>query len=308
MPGPGTPDSGHRRRLLPELFEQRRRTSRLALVTPAALNRAAKADLRRAEKGKAAADAGCESVASVATRYSSVAHTLKAEIASGEYDLGSKLATEFELCHRFDVSRSTVRQALAELESAGLVKRRQGSGTTVVAREPAVRYSLSIASESDILRFASETVLELTEFAAPVSSADSRRLRLGAPSEWRVWRGLRQATASGLPLGIATVYIPAIYTDTMRRLEKRPQRAIFDYIASSQGLVLTAIEQEISATVIDTAESDVLQTPVGTPALSILRRFVCEQRLIEVAETIYPSDRFSYEIRLERDNSGKLPR
>jgi DNA-binding GntR family transcriptional regulator len=241
------------------------------------------------------------------TRYSSVAHALKAEIAAGEHAVGTKLPTEFELCRRFDVSRSTVRQALAELESAGLVRRRQGSGTTVAAREPALRYSLSIASEGDILRFASETALEFTEFAAPVGVADSRRLRLGAPGEWRVWRGLRHVTPSGLPLGIAAVYVPFAYADTMKRMGRRTRHAIFDQIASAQGLSITAIEQEISATVIDTQESAVLQAPVGTPALSILRRFLCERRVIEVAETIYPADRFSYEIRLERENPGRLP-
>ena len=269
-------------------------------------NRSQKAELRRTDVTAPANDADGEPAVSAVTRYSSVAHALKAEIASGNYEIGSKLPTEFELCHRFDVSRSTVRQALAELESAGLVRRRQGSGTTVVARDPALRYSLSIGSEADILQFTSETFLEFTEVAAPVSAADSRRLRLGAPSEWRVWRGLRQSAGSGLPLGVATVYVPVIYTDTMKKLGARPQRAIFEHIASSTGAVLTAIEQEISATVVDAKESDVLQTPIGTPALSIVRRFLCEQRLIEVAETIYPSDRFSYEIRLERDNSGKL--
>jgi GntR family transcriptional regulator len=176
-----------------------------------------------------------------------------------------------------------------------------------LAREPALRYSLSIATEGDILRFASETILNFTEFAAPVSSADSRRLRLGAPSEWRVWRGLRQATAGGPPLGIAAVYVPAIYAATMKTLERTPQRAIFDYLAQANGLVLTTIEQEISATVVDANESEVLETPVGTPALSIMRRFLCGRRLIEVSETIFPSDRFTYEIRLERDNSSRVP-
>jgi GntR family transcriptional regulator len=270
-------------------------------------NRATKADLPRQGTTGPANNAGGEPTAPIVTRYSSVAHALKAEIAAGNYEIGAKLPTEFELCHRFDVSRSTVRQALAELESAGLVRRRQGSGTTVVARETALRYSLSIASEADILRFASETFLEFTEVAGTVSAADSRRLRLGAPSEWRVWRGLRQSAGSGLPLGVAAVYVPVMYTDTMKRLGARPQRAIFEYIVSSMGLTLTAIEQEITATVVDAQESDLLETPAGTPALSIVRRFVSEQRLIEVAETIYPSDRFSYEIRLERDNSAKLP-
>jgi DNA-binding GntR family transcriptional regulator len=250
--------------------------------------------------GKSASRASAEAV-HVVTRYSSVADTLKAQIAAGEYEVGTKLPTEFDLCRRFDVSRSTVRQALAELESSGIVKRRQGSGTTVIAREPALRYSLSIASEADILRFVSETVLELTEVAMPVSAADSRRLRLGAPNEWRAWRGLRHSVAGGPPLGQVTVYVPAAYLETMKTLERRTQRAIFTHIASAHGLTLTAIEQEISATVVDAKESDMLQTPDGSPALSIVRRFVSDQGLIEVSETIFPADRFSYEIRLERD-------
>jgi GntR family transcriptional regulator len=167
---------------------------------------------------------------------------------------------------------------------------------------------LSLAPEEDTLRFASETVLDLSEFAAPVSSADSRRLRLGAASEWRVWRGLRRTTAGGPPLGIVAVYLPAIYVDTMKTLEKRSRRAIFDYIASAHGLVITAIEQGISATVVDADEAMVLQAAEGAPALSIVRRFVGPQRLMEVSETVYPADRFSYEIRLEREHSTRLAR
>jgi DNA-binding GntR family transcriptional regulator len=98
-----------------------------------------------------------------------------------------------------------------------------------------------------------------------------------------------------------TVYVPAVYLETMKTLERRTQRAIFTHIASAHGLTLTAIEQEISATVVDAKESDMLQTPDGSPALSIVRRFVSDQGLIEVSETIFPADRFSYEIRLERD-------
>jgi GntR family transcriptional regulator len=262
---------------------------------------------RTSSNARVRGSSGAAAVTAV-PRYSSLADALQAEISAGEFEVGAKLPTEFDLCRRFGVSRSTVRQALAELESAGLVKRRQGSGTTVVSREPALRYSLPIATEEDILRFASEMVLDFTEFAAPVSSADGRRLRLGAASEWRVWRGLRQAAAGGPPLGIATVYLPIIYVDTMKAFEKRSRRAIFDYIANAQGLVISAIEQEISATVVDADEAVVLQTAAGAPALSIIRRFVSPQRLMEVSETIYPADRFRYEIRLEREQSARAPR
>lgn len=240
------------------------------------------------------------------TRYLSVANALKEEIVAGMYEVGTKLPTEFELCRRFDVSRSTIRQALAQLELAGVVKRRQGSGTTVVAREPALRYSLSVVSEADILRFASETVLEFTESNAPVNSVDSRRLRLGAPGDWRVWRGLRRSTDGGPPLGLASVYVVAPLTTSMKGLGRRTQRAIFDLLAESNELSITTIEQEITATVIDESESEILSVAAGTPALTVLRRFISESRLIEVSETIFPADRFSYEIRLERDASARI--
>jgi DNA-binding GntR family transcriptional regulator len=223
-----------------------------------------------------------------------VAEALKAEIANGELAVNARLPTEFELCRRFKVSRSTVRQALASLESAGLVKRRQGSGTTVVAREPAVRYSLSISSEAEIMRYASETTFEVLEADLPVNAVDSRRLRLGAPSDWRMWRGLRRGVNGGMPIGVTTVHVPMPYVDSMKALERTSHGAIFDYLVRANGLTLTAIDQEISATIVDEQESALLQTPASVPALSVVRRYVAAQGPFEVAETIYPSDRFIF--------------
>lgn len=44
---------------------------------------------------------------------------------------GAALPTERELCERFEVSRATVRQAVAELVLEGRLSRRQGSGTYI---------------------------------------------------------------------------------------------------------------------------------------------------------------------------------
>ena len=240
----------------------------------------------------------------VGTRYSGIVDELKVEISSGVYALGAKLPTEFDLCSRFGVSRSTVRQALAELESAGLVVRRQGSGTTVVAREPVLRYSLTVASVADVSRYTSETVFDIHEFAAKVSEIDSRRLQLGAPTEWRLWRGLRRPAVGGLPIGIVSAYVPTAYLPSMTGLSTPRRQPIFEHIARANGLVVTGIEQRISATVISAEESELLRTPAGTPALAITRRFLSSGGLIEVAETIHPSDRFSYEILLALDESS----
>ncbi len=238
------------------------------------------------------------------TRYSGIVDELKTEIASGEYPLGAKLPTEFELCTRFGVSRSTVRQALAELESAGLVVRRQGSGTTVVAREPVLRYSLTVASVADVSRYGSETFFDILEFASKVNEVDSRRLQLGAPTEWRLWRGVRRPAVGGLPIGLISAYVPTVYLPSMAGLGTPRREPIFEHIARANGLVVTGIEQRITATVISAEESELLRTPAGTPALAITRRFLSSGGLIEVSEGIHPSDRFSYEILLALDDSS----
>ena len=64
-------------------------------------------------------------------KYRMVADSLRHEIATGTYRDGDTLLTEAELKERFGVSRQTVRQAIALLESDGLVIRRRGSGTYV---------------------------------------------------------------------------------------------------------------------------------------------------------------------------------
>ena len=64
-------------------------------------------------------------------KYLQVADILRREIADGKFRDGQTLMTEEELRLRFDVSRQTVRQAIALLEDDGLVDRRRGSGTYV---------------------------------------------------------------------------------------------------------------------------------------------------------------------------------
>jgi GntR family transcriptional regulator len=239
-------------------------------------------------------------------RYLELADELMAEIAKGVYEIGEKLPTEAQLCARFSVSRSTVRQALGEIELAGLVERRQGSGTTLLARQPVLRYVLSVTSEVDILRYAAETVLEIESGPKPVDVSSSRRLQLGDPGRWLCWEAARRESPAGELIGLTSVYLAADYASVIKRIGRRSQRAIFEAVTMQFGLTLTRIDQAISATVIGEDEARRLQTAKGSPAIVVTRRYSCaEVGLMEVSESIHPADRFSYEIRLEREASAR---
>jgi len=75
------------------------------------------------------------------TLVSRVAEDLRRRLAAGDPPPGSRLPTESELSAEFRVSRPTVRAALRELETLGLVRTQHGVGT-FVAQPPAVRAGL----------------------------------------------------------------------------------------------------------------------------------------------------------------------
>src|SRR5260370_16297689 len=66
-------------------------------------------------------------------KYQQVLDTIKTDILSGRYQPGKKLPSEAALLKRFGTSRITVGRALRELQQAGLVQRRAGSGTFVAS-------------------------------------------------------------------------------------------------------------------------------------------------------------------------------
>src|SRR5258708_25825709 len=65
--------------------------------------------------------------------YSRVETVLAGEIADGDIRVGDQLRTEDRLIGRFGVSRITVRRAIQNLVSRGLVEIRRGKGTFVSA-------------------------------------------------------------------------------------------------------------------------------------------------------------------------------
>ncbi|HXY75384.1 MAG TPA: GntR family transcriptional regulator [Steroidobacteraceae bacterium] len=107
--------------------------------------------------------------------YRKVAAAIGERILSRELREGERLPSETELARQFGVNRSTVREALRELESRGLVERRAGSKLMSVARP---HHESIAAGVSDALLLHDVTVRDvweaLTILEPPIAQAAVR--------------------------------------------------------------------------------------------------------------------------------------
>ncbi|MFA5354990.1 MAG: GntR family transcriptional regulator, partial [Thermodesulfovibrionales bacterium] len=74
--------------------------------------------------------------------YIQLTKIIQGEISSGRLKPGQKIPTEEELCRQYEVSKITVRQAINNLASDGLIVKVQGKGTFVAGALPSTGISM----------------------------------------------------------------------------------------------------------------------------------------------------------------------
>ena len=102
------------------------------------------------------------------TKSSQLATVLRKDILSGKYPVGSRFHSENDLSRHYELSYTTVREALSTLVHEGLVTRSQGKGTFVTQPEPELSakeiVGLAIATRGHIFEsFSSDIVRGLME-------------------------------------------------------------------------------------------------------------------------------------------------
>jgi DNA-binding GntR family transcriptional regulator len=234
--------------------------------------------------------------------YVQIAQTLNDGIASGKYSVGGLLPTEAELGEAFGVSRHTVRQAIQHLRHQGLVSARKGVGTRVEASRGKSSYTHSIHSLAEILQYANETRLEVSELAIrPARGATAEVLGCRPGKRWMHVVGVRYGANSERPICLSDIYIDAAYKAISGEIG-RARTAICAIIEQHFGETIIEVEQQIEGAVLTEDVARRLGARAGDPALRLTRHyFVTGRRLIEMSISLHPADRFSYAMTIKRD-------
>ncbi len=235
--------------------------------------------------------------------YQQLARILRAGIAAGANPVGTTLPTESELCDLHGVSRHTVREALRLLVDQGLIERRQGAGSRVIAAAPPVAYVHTIRSLSELFSYTQDTRFEVmsSELAA-LGEAEAAAIHLPPGTRWLRLSGIRWTANRSEVVCHVTVFAHVRFAGLLADVGRQPG-PIHALIETRSGERVEEALQEVSAAAMPAAAAKALGIRAGAPALRIVRRYLdAGGGPMMVAVNWHPGDRFAYSIRLRRDD------
>ena len=227
--------------------------------------------------------------------WNTIAETLTAEIAGGQYRAGDKLPTEADLARRFGVNRHTVRRALADLQGQGLTHARRGAGVFVAARPTDYPLGRRVRFHQS-LRAAGQTPQKRV-LRRETRHADDRErelLKLAEGDEVHVYEGL--SLADGAPIALFRSVFPAArLPGLLARLDD--SSSVTAALAAEGVTDYTRATTRITAKLATPTQAGHLQIAPGDPllrtdSLNIDR----EGRPVELGRTWFAGDRVSLNV------------
>jgi GntR family transcriptional regulator len=222
--------------------------------------------------------------------YSVIADHAETLIRSGDWPVGHRLPPERQLCRELDVSRSTLRQALGELEDRGLVLRRQGRGTFVA--RPRVQADLTgFFSISEALRARGVSVTTRVITVEVVEASRQLAAELGRLPGDPLVHIERLRHAEGEPLVLESAHLPLELFPGLPEADLAA-RSLYDVLREDHGRAVAEATETIEPVILTPRECAILGVPRHTPA--ILTRRITRDRdgvVVEHGQALLRGDR-----------------
>ena len=226
--------------------------------------------------------------------YFQVARQIEGAIERGELRPGQRLDNEIGLADRYGLSRPTMRKAIEELVSMGLLVRKRGVGTQVVHGR--LKRPVELSSLFDDLaktgQHPSTRVLSCDQVAAD----DAVAAALGIPSGAPVVSIERLRFAQDEPQALMRNWVPADIGELSADL--LAEHGLYALLRR-YGVHLRIANQRIGAASADLAQSRLLRTRKGAALITMERTTYDDTgRPVELGKHLYRSDSYTFEITL----------
>lgn len=215
-------------------------------------------------------------------------------INNGEYPEGSLIPSERDLCEDLGISRMTVRQALNQLVTEGVLYREKGRGTFV---------SKSKIKQRNIMSF-SETVrnkglepsTQVLRFEKVLDRADIRDI-LELQENEGLYGIKRLRLANERPVGIEEVFIPERHCPHLENYDLK--MSFYKMLKEQYSLVVNCMDCSVDAAKATKEEKKLLGLTDSVPVLRITGISYNDSgtKLFYEKDT-YRSDEYNYNVRI----------
>lgn len=223
---------------------------------------------------------------------------LRKKIESGEWQIGTQIPTEDELCRMFGVSRATVRTAILELVRQGYLKRQQGKGTfiykNVISEGLNMQTSLKELLLEEGLEIASRVLARTVMM--PVDDLDQK---LDITPDKHIIYIKRIWTIQHEPVLFQENYIPYHICPFLLE-DDIEHHSLFEIFDKKYGIKITRAKTFMDITRLTADEARVLGLEEGSPAILLIQQFYSGDTMIMYARAVKRPNKFQFSVELER--------
>jgi GntR family transcriptional regulator len=238
-------------------------------------------------------------------KYFQISRDIVARIQRGGLPPGSPVPSENEIIEKYQVSNTTARKALHELEKEGWVTRMKGKGTFV--RDYTVLRTINriFGFTKNMVEAGRKPATKLIGFhlrdSDHTQTVNGRAFTLKGP----ICEIERIRYADGIPMMKETRYLSVGLCPDIHR--KNLEQSLYDVFEREYGIHLTEINQMVSAVVLEREQLKHFQLDKPVPAFRVEGASFCGKDLIiEMEDSIYRGDMYRFAARAFPPKTGKI--
>ncbi|WP_326315356.1 GntR family transcriptional regulator [Halobacillus sp. HZG1] len=219
-------------------------------------------------------------------------------IHNGQWEADKLIPTEQELMKEFDVSRTTIRQAISILVQEGLVEKKQGRGTIVKPRKLSGNLSQLKGFAEEVLERGQvpRSKLIRAEFK---SNLHHEKSMLEVKDDEPILLIERIRLADEIPVALERTCWPKEIGEIL--MKHNLDEARYYEILENYNIYLNRASEKIAAINATIDEADALGIRGGEALLEMTRlSFGVNERPIEYTKTKYRNDQYHYSLELKR--------
>lgn len=226
-----------------------------------------------------------------------ISEQIHQQIIDGDYLPGDKLPSERELTEQWQVSRITIRRAIANLVQQGLVSTHQGKGAFVTHQRKVI-YTLSSPLtflQDDLVSQGIELSIQNIVYKAVTPPSQIGKILQLGDRKSTVYLQKKLLLADSEP---GCVDITYILPEIGRQLESELKQNMTFPVLERHNWKIDRVNAVIECTNANLELSEYLDVPLGHPLLVYRHTAYSNDRPIVHGESISRGDRFCYSVNL----------